>query len=208
MLATTGTVGTALAFPQANGSVVFPDSACGNSQGQRVLVAYASQFGTTGEIAEAMAGRFCLAGMSADTKRVRDVQDLADYDAVIIGAAIHYDNWMAEARHFVTGNEDTLSRIPVAYFFTCGTLADSSDKAIAKSDEYADKIASVSDRVTPLSIGRFAGVLDYSRMNLRTRIGLWPFFTVIGANEGDYRDWAAINDWTDNTIAPPPFTTT
>lgn len=193
-----GTVGTGMVFPQASGSVTFPDSSCGDGPGPRVLVAYASEFGTTGEVAQAVAERFCQVGATTDTKRIRDVDDLSTYDAVVIGGAIQYDNWMSEARDFVTSNEDVLATIPVAYFFTCGTLSDTSPKAIDKANGYANKLETVSQRVNPTSIGQFAGVLDFSRMNLRTRIGLWPIFKIMGASEGDYRDWTAINTWSDS----------
>lgn len=193
-----GTVGTGTVFPQASGSVTFPDSSCGDGLGPRVLVTYASEFGTTGEVAQAVAGRFCRVGATTDTKRIRDVGDLSTYDAIVIGGAIQYDNWMSEARDFVTSNEDTLSTIPVAYFFTCGTLSDTTPKAVDKANGYANKLETVSQRVNPTSIGQFAGVLDFSRMNLRTRIGLWPFFKIMGASEGDYRDWTSINTWSDS----------
>ena len=198
-----GTVGTGLMFPQANGSVTFADSSYGNGLGPKVLVAYASEFGTTGEVAQAVAARFCQAGATTDTKRIRDVGDLSIYDAVVIGGAIQYENWMSEARDFVTRNEAVLSTIHVAYFFTCAALSDPSPKAIDKANGYADKLEAVSHRVNPVSIGRFAGVLDYNRMNLRTRIGLRVIFTVMGVNEGDYRDWNAINAWSDSITEMP-----
>lgn len=190
-----GTVGSGLAFPQANGSVTFADSSCGDGLGPRILVAYASQFGSTGEVAQAVAERLCQTGATTDTKRIRNVRDLSIYDAVVIGGAIQYENWMSEARDFVTRNEDILSAIPVAYFFTCAALADSSAEATDKANGYAGKLEAISQRVNPVSIGRFAGVLDYSRMNLRTRVGLRVIFTVMGVRDGDYRDWNAVNSW-------------
>jgi menaquinone-dependent protoporphyrinogen oxidase len=114
---------------------------------------------------------------------------------VVIGGAIQYDNWMSEARDFVKKNEEALARMPVAYFFTCMVLSKPLDKADSKADGYAKKLEAVSQRVTPVAVGRFAGVLDYSRMNLRTRIASKILYTMLRVEAGDYRDWEAINSW-------------
>lgn len=161
----------------------------------RVLVTYASRFGTTGEVSETIAATMSQRGMSTDTKRISDVTDVGDYDAIVIGAAINYDNWMSQARKFVGENEEILAAIPVAYFFTCGALFHQSAPARAKAQQYADRLCHLSERVTPLSIGQFAGALDYSRMNLPTRLALRTPFTLMGVSEGDRRDWDTIRTW-------------
>jgi menaquinone-dependent protoporphyrinogen oxidase len=47
----------------------------------------------------------------------------------------------------------------------------------------------------PVSIGRFAGVLDFSKMSFLTRLIFKTVSTVTGVREGDYRDWDAIRSW-------------
>jgi menaquinone-dependent protoporphyrinogen oxidase len=93
-----------------------------------------------------------------------------------------------------------LSTLPVAYFFTCGILAERSEKAENKALSFAGKLEALSDQIKPVSIGRFAGVLNYGKMNLRTRIALKTVFTVMGAHEGDYRDWDAISAWGESVL--------
>ncbi|MFQ5554439.1 MAG: flavodoxin domain-containing protein [Acidimicrobiia bacterium] len=195
-----GTVATGVLFPQAGEAVVFPESTCGSGRGPHVLVAYASQFGTTGEVAEAIASAMCRGGATAETRRIADVGDLSAYDTVVVGGAIQYDNWMSEARDFVRANEDVLSKLPVAYFFTCGELARPSEKAEKKTLGYARKLENLSHRITPVSVGRVAGGLEASRMNLRTRFALRIVFAAMGAREGDYRDWDAIHSWGDRVL--------
>jgi hypothetical protein len=48
VVGTIGTVATGLIFPLANGEVRFPESSCGGDPAPNILVAYASEFGTTG----------------------------------------------------------------------------------------------------------------------------------------------------------------
>jgi len=195
VVGTIGTVAAGLIFPVAKGEVRFPESSCGGNPSPNILVAYASEFGTTGEIAESIASALCGAGATADTRQIRTVDDLSSYGAVVIGGAIQYDNWMSEARDFVKKNEEALARMPVAYFFTCMVLSKPSDNADSKADGYAQKLEALSSRVAPISVGRFAGVLDYGRMNLRTRIASKIPYKILRVEPGDYRNWEAIDSW-------------
>jgi len=174
-----------------------PESNCGakNKTGQKILVAYASQFGTTGEVAEAIGAVLRQGGATVETKWVKTVKDLNSYDAVIIGSAIQYDRWMPEAREFVTTNQDILSKLPVAYFFTCLVLSKQTEKTERKAMAYSDKLYSLVPQVKPVSIGRFAGVLDYSKMSFFLRLIAKGLFAIIRVPGGDYRIWDAIHSW-------------
>lgn len=50
----------------------------------KTLIACASQFGTTGEVAEVMADALSKEGNIVDTQWVKSVKDINNYDAVII----------------------------------------------------------------------------------------------------------------------------
>ncbi len=205
-----GTLGKGFFFPQPTDATEaeFPDSQCvGTPVSKRpgdevpqILVAYASEFGTTGELAEFIGQTLCRQGFDVRVRPVADVQDVDQYSAVIIGGAIQFDKWMSEATSFVQQNEDALSRIPVSYFFTCMTLSDQSAKAKSKADGYADKVAATSKAVEPLSVGQFAGVLDYERMSFATLLASKAIYSVLGVKEGDYRDWDAIADWSESAV--------
>ncbi len=205
-----GTLGKGFFFPQPTDAAEsdFPDSHCvGAADGQsakgdtpRVLVAYASEFGTTGEVAESMGQTLCRLGVDVQVQQVADVQDLGQYSAVVVGGAIQFDKWMSEATKFVQQHEDVLGQIPVSYFFTCMTLSEESAKASAKADGYAAKVAATSKAVKPLSVGQFAGVLDYDRMSFATLLASKAIYTVLGVKEGDYRDWDTIAEWTQSAV--------
>jgi menaquinone-dependent protoporphyrinogen oxidase len=191
----TTTLGQVLLSPA---NIQFPESNCGskNKGGYKILVAYASEFGTTGEVAEVIGEALCQEGNTIETKWIKNVkEDLNNYDAVIIGSAIQYDKWMSEATGFVTANQNILSKLPVAYFFTCLTLSKQSEKAEHQAMAYSDKLYALVPQVKPISIGRFAGVLDYSKMSLGFRLIAWGIYAIFGVQEGDYRDWDAIRSW-------------
>jgi menaquinone-dependent protoporphyrinogen oxidase len=173
----------------------FSELSCGpTASDKRVLVTYASQFGSTGEVAAAIAQTLCAGGIAADVRLVTHVNDLSSYRAVIVGAPVHSSKWMPEAVNFVRTNRDLLSRLPVAYFLTCMTLG------LTDRLEERQKIAQVLEKVQadipdviPTSKGLFAGALDYGKMSFVYRM----IYQAVAPNHrtGDFRDWAAIRAW-------------
>jgi menaquinone-dependent protoporphyrinogen oxidase len=137
----------------------------------------------------------CQGGATVETKWVKNVKDLKNYDAIIIGSAIQYDRWMTEATEFVTANQNILSKLPVAYFFTCLVLSKQTEKAEHKAMVYSNKLYSLVPQVKLVSVGRFAGVLDYSKMSFFFRQIFKVISSITGVPEGDYRDWDTIRSW-------------
>ena len=200
----TAVLGEELLLPQVAEAedVQFPESSCDskNKDGHITLITYASEFGTTGEVAVAIGDVLCQEGKTVETKWVKNVKDINNYDEVIIGSAIHNGNWMSDAIEFVTDNQHILSKLPVAYFFTCIELSKRNEKAERKAMEYSDKLHALSPQVKPVSVGRFAGVMDYSKMSFFYRqIAKVICLTVMRVKEGDYRDWDAIHAWAKDT---------
>lgn len=176
-------------------NIPYPDPSGGHNGNHKILVAYASRFGTTREVAEVIGRALCRGGARVEVKWIKNIKNLEKYTAVIIGSAIQYDNWMPEARKFVTFNHPLLSKLPVAFFFTCLTLSRRNEKTEQQALAYSDKLYALHPRVKPSSVGRFAGVLDYSKFSFFSRLIFKSVFSVIGIREGDYRDWDAIRAW-------------
>jgi menaquinone-dependent protoporphyrinogen oxidase len=64
------------------------------------LVAYASKYGDTRQIAERIAQHLRAAGLEVDVQPVKAIGELAGYDAVVLGSAVYYGSWMKEAVNF------------------------------------------------------------------------------------------------------------
>ncbi len=60
---------------------------------------------------------------------------------------------------------------------------------------YSDKLYSLMPKIKPLSVGGFAGVLDYSKLSFPQRLVSKGIFLILGVKEGDYRNWKAIRSW-------------
>ena len=207
----TAALGKGLILPQIveASDLQFAASSCGikKNGGHKILIAYASEFGTTGEVAEEIGAVLCQEGNTVETKWVKNVKGLNDYDAVIIGSPIHKGGWMSEAEEFVKANQKVLQQLPVAYFFTCLFLHELNPKRDLEAKECSDKLQALVPQVKPVSIGGFAGVLDYSDMGFFHRLVLKTILFKKGVKEGDYRDWDAIRAWAKNTqlkLKPAP----
>lgn len=65
-----------------------------------VLVAYATDHGSTRGVADRIADRLQLRGIGAEACGVGDVLDVARYEAVVLGSAIHGGKWLPAGRQF------------------------------------------------------------------------------------------------------------
>ena len=177
--------------------LVFIESTCGenNRQPRRVLVAYASMHGSTGEVAEAIGKVLCGQGAAVDVRLTKNVDLLTPYDAVVVGSAVRSDQWLSDAIHFVEINRKALSQIPVAYFLTCLTLTKPSEENSRKARCYMDPVLDAVPEVKPVEMGLFAGVLDYTKYSAGMGVVMRYKMGSKGVKEGDYRDWDAIRSW-------------
>ena len=87
----------------------------------KVLVAYASKYGSTKGIADFIGERLRQDGVVVDVKDVEEVRSLAGYDAFVIGSALYMFHWMKEAKQFVSKNRAVLANHPV-WLFSSGPV--------------------------------------------------------------------------------------
>ena len=160
----------------------------GSEMSQKILVAYATKAGSTGEVAEAIGKALCAGGSAVDVKPVKEVDDIDSYRAVVVGSAIRVGRWLPEAIRFVEANAGTLATMPVAYFQLSGFLQDDTPE---KRQEAAAYLAPVRALVEPVSEGLFAGKIEYSTLSFFDR----TIAKLVGSAEGDWRDWEAIRTW-------------
>ena len=89
----------------------------------RILVAYASNAGSTAEVAKAVSEELAHDGAQVDVRPISELSgaDLSPYDAVVVGAPMIL-GWHRDAERFVKANRAALSRVPVAFFVTLLSL--------------------------------------------------------------------------------------
>ena len=152
---------------------------------QSILLAYASRFGSTQEVAETIAASLRQAGLNVDIQPMQEVKSLDRYDAVVLGAAIYNARWHADAHLFLSQNQESLTQRPVA-IFTLGPLS-SSEAAKRNSRRQLDSELAKYSWLKPVAVEIFAGKYDPSKP------GLSFFDRFVPAS--DHRNWDAIRAW-------------
>ena len=153
-----------------------------------ILVAYATQFGSTAEIAEAVGVAMRESGATVDVRCVRDVQDVAPYRAVVIGSPVHLGHLLPEAVEFVQRHHADLCRVPVALF--CVYISSPPQHA---RDAYLDEVRGL---VRPVSEAFFTG-----RFDRRGAALLIPKVLAWLVPPIERRDWRRIEGWA-SSLAP------
>ena len=176
--------------------IKFPEGKCTGKMEKKVLVTYASKYGSTGGVADAVAKELCAKGVSADVALIKNARNIGSYQGVIIGSAIYMGKWMSEAVDFVKKNKEVLRRVPVAYFLVCMTLSRPTEKNRAEVLAYMDPLLKEVPEIKPVSLGTFAGAMHYGNLS-------WIYKKILkskGTPEGDYRDWNAIRSWAQEPV--------
>jgi len=151
-----------------------------------ILIAAASKYGATEEIAAAIGRVLSERGLETDTPCLADVGDLAEYDAVVLGSAVYAGQWLEPARRFVDEHRDELADRPT-WLFSSGPIGDPP----RPSDEKAVQIEPIAAATRARDHRVFAGKLDRSVLSFPERALVFAF----RAAEGDYRDWDSIAVW-------------
>jgi menaquinone-dependent protoporphyrinogen oxidase len=154
-----------------------------------VLVGYATRYGSTQEVAEAVAATLRERGLVAELKLLRDVRTLAGYGAVVIGAPLFMFHWHKDALRFLERRREALMERPVA-IFALGPVHDPHDeKEWQDSHSQLDQELAKFPWLTPFSLEMFGGKYDPQKLG-------FPIKMLAGnAPASDIRDWAAIRAW-------------
>jgi len=161
----------------------------------RVLVAYASKFGSTAEIAQAIGRSISTSGFDVDVKRARDVRSLDGYRAAVIGSAVYMARWRGEAVRLLRRRRAELSSRDV-WLFSSGPVAQPDDAPPV--DEVAAARWTRPKRVEALAveIGAhehvvFGGSVSDDRGGFVRK----SMATKLDPDRRDQRDWGAIDAW-------------
>ena len=89
----------------------------------RVLVSYASRFGSTREVATRIADRIRVRGCDVRVCSVEEDVPVDGYDAVVLGSGVYDGSWTDGANAFVRRQAGSLAHKPV-WLFSVGSFGD------------------------------------------------------------------------------------
>jgi menaquinone-dependent protoporphyrinogen oxidase len=151
----------------------------------KVLVSVASRHGSTAMIGDCI--REELEGLGFRTHVVSPelVTDVTAYDAVVLGSAVYAGRWLGSARKMAARCEADLLTRPV-WLFSSGPLGDP-----AKPTQPPAEALELTSRLHAVDHQVFEGRISRDQLGMGERFIL----RVVGAEEGDYRQWSAIAAW-------------
>ena len=157
-----------------------------------VLVGYATRYGSTQEVAEAIAETLRTAGLPVELKPLREVRSLDGYHAVVMGAPLFMFHWHKDALGFLSRHRQALQARPVAVFVLGPVHEPHDEKEWLDSRAQLDKALAQVPWFAPLALEMFGGKYDPAALR-------FPLKMVAGAEPAsDSRDWDAIRAWAES----------
>ena len=154
-----------------------------------VLVGYATRYGSTQEVAEAVAATLRECGLAVDIQPVREVRALAGYSAVVLGAPLFMFRWHKDALRFLSQHRKALIERSVAVFALGPTHDPYDEKEWQDSRDQLDKALSKFPWLSPVALEMFGGKYDPAKLR-------FPINWLAGKEPAsDLRDWTAIRAW-------------
>lgn len=163
----------------------------------KVLVAYASSYGSTQEIAEVISETLRSQGLAVDLQPIRKVRILEGYSAVVLGAPLYMFHWHKDALHFLSQHRKILAdSLPLA-IFAGGPFAKGDENEWHEVRAKFDLELAKFPWLTPISVQMVGGKFDPAK--LRFPYNLIPALKKMPAS--DLRDWVAIRAWASSLSA-------
>jgi menaquinone-dependent protoporphyrinogen oxidase len=154
----------------------------------RILITYASQKGSTAEIARAIVKELQAAGHTAEAVAIATMPSPSGYDAVVIGGPMYMGRIDGSVAKYVKRNTAGLAKVPVAGFVVCLAAAARDADGMALAEK---ALRAALDPVLPVAETIFAGRLDPEKLSWFQR---W-ITKKVKSPVGDFRDWTAIAAW-------------
>lgn len=158
----------------------------------RVLVTYASRFGSTREVATRIADRIRGHGHEVMVCAVDDAWSVDGYGAIVVGSGVYDGSWTADATAFVRRHAPMLAHTPV-WLFSVGSFGDRHPVIGGLMRKEPKEIGEFEQAIHPRDYRVFAGVIDLAHWPAWGRL----LFQALGGRDGDNRSWPDIEAWAD-----------
>ena len=174
----------------------------------RVLIAYASRFGSTSEISQEIGDILRQEDFSVDLIDLIDnsgkIPNLSDYEGILVGSGIRMGRWTKEGLNFLKNNRKELSQKHLGLFVSSGEAANPKTYDQAKKKYLEDILKKIGLLQSDVLVEAFGGVFDLSASNnysffekkMIKRIATSSVgFVVQDGKMNDFRNWQLIREW-------------
>ena len=163
----------------------------------RVLVAYATRFGSTREVVSAIVHELNSAdGMDAQAVEASRALDPDQYDAFVIGSPLYGGKWISSAGMFAAMMSERMNGKAVALFSIGTTGVSKPEAGEAEHKAFIEGLCEVAPLLNVVGDAVFNGYFE--RANLPWYLRIIDRFAP--TPQGDHRDWQAINEWAKSLV--------
>jgi menaquinone-dependent protoporphyrinogen oxidase len=176
----------------------------------KALIVYGTRYGATASTSEAIAEVLRQEGFDVRVVNAKKdkVQDITEYELVIVGSGIQVNRWTKEPEKFLKKFQKELAKKKVALFVCCGSTEPLDDKEEKSKVIENARTKYLEEKATkynlqPIALGLFGGVYDFNKMSWffrKTMLAFKPKLEEAGFKETqpglyDTRDLNAIRNW-------------
>ena len=155
---------------------------------RNVLLAWATRYGSTEEVAHAIADDLLKQGFTVHAQPMPEVKSVERYDAVVLGFALYMSRIHKDARRFLTSYKEQLMRAPVAVF--CLGPVHAEEKEFVEARRQLDKQLKQFPWLSPVALEVVGGRFDPGKLGF---LRLMPAMRNMPTS--DARNWEAIHSW-------------
>ena len=159
-----------------------------------ILVAYATRYGSTKEVAEKIAATLWENGLSVEILPLNNVKSVEVFSAVVMGAPLQMFRWHKDAISFLNQNQKVLCKIPVAVF-ALGPFHDEESEWVEVRKQLDKELANF-PWLSPVSVSIVGAKYDPSVLGFPFNI--LPAMKQIPAI--DIRNWDAVHGWAEGLV--------
>jgi menaquinone-dependent protoporphyrinogen oxidase len=154
-----------------------------------ILVTWATRYGSTEEVAHAIADDLLQQGLTVKAQPISEVSSLERYDAVVLGFALYMARMHKDARRFLTVHRDELLRRPAGVFVLGPIHPDA--KEFAESERQMKKELAKFPWFSPVAQQVVGGRFSPEKLGFFFR----NFPALRRVPTSDARDWNSIHAW-------------
>ena len=158
---------------------------------------YATRLGATRDIARRIGEVLRAAEHEVTVQSVDDPVDVALFDAAVVGSGVFAGHWHRPAIEFVRRHGRELAARPT-WLFSSGPVGSIALDHAPKEPADVNDLASL---VHPRGHHVFFGALDRSMVDTSDLSRFEKIIAKRFVPEGDWRDWAAIEEWAETIAA-------
>lgn len=162
----------------------------------KILIPYASAHGSTAEVAQFMGTELTRQGFSVTVSSIQLLNDVAGYDAFLLGSAVHSGVWLPEMVHFVREYRTQMATKPVYLWVMCIRVLEPGGHEHVLEHYFPKHVV---EQLPIYGVRAFAGKIDQASLDWSeswTMALRYDGMRTAKSYSGDFRDWDDIRSWT------------